>query len=68
MEDQSDLLTRKQAAELMKVGIRTIDRWMKNGVIKRYEPRSQVRGQRGTAWIRVSRSELLDLTRAKEGK
>lgn len=64
MEDQDDLLTRKQGAQLLGVGIRTIDRWMREGTITRYAPRSPVRGQRGTAWVRVSRRELLDLLEA----
>jgi len=67
-EVRDDLLTRQEAAQLLDVGIRTIDRWLAEGMISRYSPRPPVRGRRGTAWVRVSRRELLDLTRAREGE
>jgi len=45
-DDQRELLTRDQAAELMGVQVRTIDRWADSGWITRY--RVNINGVRFT--------------------
>ena len=37
MEDETEWLTRTQAAERLDVNVRTIDRWVKRGILERYE-------------------------------
>jgi excisionase family DNA binding protein len=37
MEDEDQWLTRTQAAERLHVNVRTVDRWVRRGVLVRYE-------------------------------
>lgn len=53
-----DLITRRAAAELAGVDVRTVDRWANEGLITRYK-------LRGMQWVRFSGAEVARMRAAE---